>query len=505
MNAASAEGHRRLIQTYARRASRRFLAACVLGTSVVVLSCGSNTPTTPEPGTSPIVPFPDSVRVSNGLPPLSGSASTRILAPDTIVQAFVSVAPVFVGRPMQVTIRVLVRDTSTSVLRDRTLALATCPFVLRLYRAQPASSTPVWQSDRASGALRCPDLQVLDTERTHVEATWDVAAVLGDSLPAGRYSFGYALRTADGRTLEFTGGPAYLTSELTPPSADLSAIEWAAESRVDGIGPRVLSTVVTLRNTGTRTVALNYSACNVVVRLHRAADRSDAPAWRSELSQYPGSPPMSYACPAILKVSHMAPGDTLRFPVSSPMYEVMGDSLRAARYYVSAVVSVAAGDGSGSRGTEVTRTLAAGAVDLTRDPDRLSSSRVVDSLRVTATTRIVRGSGGADTIRTLVLVANTSATRREADVARDCPVIVYAYRSSALRDSVPVQRGSAYPDAGCEFNPHHYTLEPGQSWVFGRDVPMAAARAALPAGRYWFTAWLTGPNAIIAAGDVDIR
>ena len=187
------------------------------------------------------------------------------------------------------------------------------------------------------------------------------------------------------------------------------------------------------------------------------------------------------------------------------MYEVMGDSLRAARYYVSAVVAVAGGDGMGSRETDVIRTLAAGVVDLTLDPDRLPSSRLVDSISVTATTRIVRGAGGTDTIRTLVLVTNTSATRREADIARACPVIVYAYRSATLRDSVPVQKGSAYPDAGCEFNPHHYALEPGQSWVFGRDVPMSAARAALPAGRYWFTAGLTGPNAMIAAGDADIR
>jgi hypothetical protein len=34
---------------------------------------------------------------------------------------------------------------------------------------------------------------------------------------------------------------------------------------------------------------------------------------------------------------------------------------------------------------------------------------------------------------------------------------------------------------------------------------MATARTAVPAGRYWFTAWLTGPNAMVAAGDAEIR
>jgi hypothetical protein len=337
-------------------------------------------------------------------------------------------------------------------------------------------------------------------------ATWDVAAMLGDSLPTGRYTFSYAVRTEDRRMLEFTHGQAYLTADITPPSADASPIEWTAESRVEGIGPRMLHTVVTLRNTGTRTIALNHGACNVLVRLHRTADRSGTPAWRSELRQYPGDPPSGYACSLILLSSQLPPGDTLRFAESFPMYEVMGDSLRAGRYYVSAVVALGTGNVSGSGATSATRTLPAGAVDLTRDSDRLPSSRIIDSLSDTATTRVVRGAGGADTIRTLVMVTNTSATRREADVARDCPVIVYAFRSAALRDSVPVQKPSAYPAASCVFDLHHFSLAPGQSWVFGRDVPMATARAALPPGHYWFTAWMTGiPSAMLAAADVEIR
>jgi hypothetical protein len=244
----------------------------------------------------------------------------------------------------------------------------------------------------------------------------------------------------------------------------------------------------------------------VVLRLYRTADRSDSPAWRSELRQPPGNPPLTYACPLPLYVNYLAPGDTLRFPVSFPMYEVMGDSLPAARYYVSALAAVAGGAGSGSGGTRIAQTLSAGVVDLTRDPDRLPSSRVVDSISFTATTRIVRGAGGADTIRTLVLMTNISATRREADVSRDCAVIVYAFPTSALRDSVPIQKPSAYPDPGCDFNPHHFALAPGQSWTFGRDVPMATARSSLVAGRYWFTAWLLAtPSPMLAAGSVEIR
>jgi hypothetical protein len=483
--------------------SRWYAVAACVG----VLSCGPSTPAGSEgfpPGSSP---FPESVRASDGLPPLASSATTQVLAPDTVVQAQLSFEPAYQQRPMRLSLGLTVRDTAGSILRPRTLALANCPFVLRLYHTQRSSMTAAWQSDRANGALRCPAFQAFGTDGTNGTAMWNVAAILGDSLPTGKYSFEYAVRTADGRTLEFTHGPIHLTADLTPPSADLSAIEWTAESRVDGIGPRILHVVVTLRNAGARTVAMNYGACNVSVWLYRTPDQTSPPAWRSELRQAPEiDPPTTYACPAILIGSQLPPGDTLRFPVWFPMYEVMGDSLPAGRYHVSAMVQLRGGRGFESRGAEVQRTTAAGAVDLTRDPDPLPISRIVDSIRIMATTRIVRGTRGADTIRTLVLVTNTSSTRREADVARDCPVIVYAYRSAALRDSVPIQKPSAFPGGGCDFNPHHFALEPGQSWVFGRNVPMTTARAAVPAGRYWFTAWLLGrPNAMIAAGDAEIR
>jgi len=498
-----------MIEKGARPRGTAMFRTCALAACVVVLSCGSDAPTAPDVplpfDAPPLIPFPDSVVASNGLPPRVGSASAHVLAPDTIVYTGSFVAPVSAGRAMQVGVQVVVRDSSTLAYHLLPFAFADCPLVLRVYRAQSASPAPVWQSDRATGALRCPNLQTLDPSGTSFLAGWDVAAMLGDSLPAGRYSFGFALRTADGRTIEFTQPPAYLTADLTPPSTDASVIEWTAESRVEGIGPRMLHTVVTLRNPSTHTVVLNYGACNAVVRLYRTADRSGSPAWRSELRRYPGPPPIQYACPLPLYVNYLGPGDTLRFPLSFPMYEVMWDSLSAGRYYVSAVATVGGGDAL-NMGKAITRTLAADAVDLTRDPDHLPSSRVIDSMSYTATTRIVHGAGGADTIRTLVLVTNTSSTRRESDIAPDCPVIVYAYPSRALRDSLPLQKPSAYPDGGCTFNLHHFALDPGQSWVFGHDVPMAVARAKVPAGHYWFTAWLTvSPQVLLAAGDADVR
>jgi hypothetical protein len=263
-----------------------------------------------------------------------------------------------------------------------------------------------------------------------------------------------------------------------------------------------LSTVTTLKNTGARSAVFNYGACNVNLRLYHTADRSGLPVWRSEHRKPPGGK-FGYACVLPLYEAVLPPGDSITFPTRIPMYEVIADSLAAGRYYVSAELSTI-DEIPGSRASRV-RTFAAGAIDITREPDRLPGSRTVDGLTYTATTRLVRGAGGADTVRTLVLVANPTNVRRMASVTHDCPVTVFAYRSAALRDSVPFQPPLSYSNSRCAGYDRPFALEPGESWVFGRDVPAAEARAALGSGHLWFTAWMSGiPSSMIAAGDVEL-
>ena len=467
---------------------------------VVLIACSRSELTFPGWSAVPYEtpPFPDSITKSRGLPLMAMDSTAKVFG-DTVVRTWVSTTAAWVRPAMQLTVRMLVRDTSSSVLNGRTLALDQCPFVLRLHRAVEPSTAPVWRSDRAAGVLRCPTFTSFGSSFTDVTASWDVASILGDSLPAGRYAFSYAVRTADQRTLEFASSAIHLTGDPTPPSADLSAVRFEAFAEIVDVGPRMLRVVATMRNTGARPVQFSHGTCNPLVRLYRNAERSGSPVWRSEYRR-PSGNNVAYACADVLYRSVLLPGDSVAFPVLTPMHEITADSLAAGRYYVNAALSLIDETGS-APDWQTTRTLPAGAVDVTRGPDRLPNSRTIDGLTFTATTRLVRGIGGSDTIRTLVLVTNSTTVRRTSTASRDCPVVVYAYRAAALRDSVPMQEPAPYPNGGCSINHHPFALDPGQSWVFGRDVPVSQVSGGQ---HLWFTAWLPLPHVVIAAGDVEV-
>jgi hypothetical protein len=496
-------GCRPVRYTFTRAINALLIGAFALGPAACNRAETLTTPDVPLPSVPLIkAPFPDSVTTSRGLPPRAGD-STSVLLGDTIVQTSLSLFGPTSTTPAQVALRVFVRDTSVGVLHGRTLGLAACPFSLRLYATSDRSTPPIWVSDNAAPPLRCPTLAQYDLSWTDLTAAFDVPSILGDSLPASKYAVAYTLRLADGRSFEFAAGSVYLTSDRTASTRDLSAVRFSSESEIVGEGPRTLRTVTTLRNSGARAVSVSYGACNTNLRLYRSADRQGTPVWRSEYRKPPGSA-LGYACILPLYITTIAPGDSLTFPIEIPMYEVVADSLAAGRYYVSAELSLIDEQKSGDQET-VIHTLSAGAIDITRDPDPLPASRTIDGLTYAATTRLVHGSAGADTVRTLVLVTNQTPVTHSASVSRDCPIIAYPYRSAARRDSVPIQPPVSYPNRACSIYPYPFALGPGQSWVFGLDVPVAAARAALGTGQFWFTAWMPGsPSVTLAAGNIEI-
>jgi hypothetical protein len=484
------------------RLLRRLPAAIAALSVAALLAC--NRAATSRESTPSVGPgFPDSVTANRGLPPRAVD-SMAVLLGDTILQTSVITSPVTPTHPMhpmQLGLRIFVHDTSVSVRRGGpNLRLTACPFSLRLYRNGDRSTVPAWRSDKAGPSIRCPVLERFDTSRTDVTATWDVSHLLGDSLPAGRYAFGYAVRTADGRVFDFAAGPRYLTTDRTLPTSDLSGVQFAASSEIVGNGPRMLKTVATLRNATRRAVLVRFGACNVNLRLYRNAERTGLPVWRSEYRKAPGDR-YGYACPLVLNTPTVLAGDSLTFGIAVPIYEVTADSLAAGRYYVSAELSLI----NEARRPEAPRILDAGSIDITRAPDPLPSSREIDGLTYTATTRLIRGAGGADTVRTLVLVTNSTNARRTALASRDCQVVAYPFRSAALRDSVPIQPPLSYSNASCSDYPYPFALDPRQSWVFARDVPVSVARQTLGSRHFWFTAWLLGtPSPLLAAGDIEL-
>ncbi len=503
---------RPLLGTTTRRRLRPMLMAwvalgigCSENQSPVEPLSGLDEPTQPAADTV-LNPFPDSVKTGQGLPPGVTDSLTNRLGGDTLVQGNVVVFPAYSVRPdqvapgdptqgpMQLAVRVLARDTAVGVLRRLPIRYAACPLVLRLHRSDDRLALPVWRSN-AAGAASCPPPFRANESRGEIMVVWSVPDVLGDSLPAGRYAFSFQVRLADGRELEYQAGSAYLTADSRAPSRDLSALQMRARSQVVGQGPRVLRTTVTLVNMGDRTLQFEHGACTPELALYRTSERTGRPAWRTPRA----------ACIAILLGKVLAPGDSVVFTPTVPLHEVLGDSLEARRYYVTAELELLNDDLPVERWASRHR-IHAGAVDLPRVPDPLPAARIVGDLAYASTTRLVRGStAGSDTLRTLVQITNTAIRPVQTEIARDCPVIVYLYRSAAARDSVPLQEPAWRSSQQCRLYTHRFQLEPGQSWVLQHDLPVSEISSHLGLGRYYFTALLAGtPRVTLAAGDVEI-
>jgi hypothetical protein len=449
-----------------------------------------------------VIPFPDSITKASGLPPRYADSSTVVLGDTLAIGQILAVLNYGFPNPMQITARFFVRDTASSVYRQRSIPLAECPFILTL--AHAGQSAVVWRSDRAVVPLQCPMLHPAGTG-TDVTAVWDVPILLGDSLHAGRYDATLDVRTAGGRVFHYAKGGLYIDETKQAPIFDYGLLQMSATSLITGDAPRYLTTQVVVRNPTAVPLEVDHGVCLVNARLFRSADRRGAPVWKSELRKPPGSS-IGYACILPLYTSFLPPGDSLVFPLRVPMYEVIGDSLPSAHYYVSAELSLEGkhmADGTLKPG--LTTTLAAGEVDIVRETVRLPSSRIINGLAATATTRVIPGNGD-DTLRTLVLVTNTTDHRIATTIASGCPVIIYAYRSAARRDSVPIVEPASSPSPICYVDSYPIALDPGQSWVFGLDTPMSAIRGRAGTGRYWVTAWLTtAAQFLLAAGDAEVK
>ncbi len=443
-----------------------------------------------------LVPFPDSINRANPLPPRTDDSSTVVLG-DTLAVGQVG------NGGTQISVRFFARDTASGVFHPRTLPLAECPFVVALTRL--AETAAVWRSDRAAPALRCPSLQ-RSLDGAEVDATYDVKSLLGDSIAAGKYRAPLDVHAADGRVFHYSSITMYLTPTIEPSLLDYSLLEFKGSSAITGVAPRYLNTSVVVRNPTAKPFAVDYGACAVNVRLFKNADRTGNPVWRSEDRRAPGSP-YTYGCITPLYVSTVPPGDSLVFPMNVPMYEVIGDSLPAGHYYVSAelgLVGQTRADGTPAPG--LTRSVAAGEVDIANERDRLPASRVADSVSFTATTRVIPGNGD-DTLRTLVMVTNVSTRRVTMSIAASCQVIAYVYRTADLRDSVPIaQPMTTFPSSRCVADNYPFALDAGRSWVFGTQTPMSVIRARFGVGHYWFTAWLlTTGQILLAAGDAEVK
>lgn len=324
--------------------SKRWAAASLLIIGAAFIACREDpiSISTPSNGTS----FPDSITRAGGIPPRANTESMVALG-DTVFYGTISseYAP-----RSQFAARLVIRDTSNSAAHYRIVPLAPCATSIELSRVD-APGTIVWRSERAAGTLSCPT--PAGPNPSDLTTSWTASAVLGDSLPAGKYHVRMGVKLADGRVLRFGASNAiYLDAASQPVSVDYSQLRFNTWLAVYD-APWTIRTTVYVVNPSSRPIAMSWGGCFSNVPFFRSAERTGTPAWRSEFrNSGPGGP--VYFCPAAIFSPVILPGDSLAFPFDVSSYEVLGDSLSAGRYFLSQEFTLLAQEGP-ARGTVARR------------------------------------------------------------------------------------------------------------------------------------------------------
>ena len=407
---------------------------------------------------------------------------------------------------MRLAVNAFAWDASQRDLHFRRFNYSSCPVELKLFRAPSRRGRPVWNSRLSRDTLSCPRFQSHDS--TQFDMVWPVRGILGDTLPAARYYSTIALHLADGRVLETASDSSYLTADSSPPTHDLSAVRFRASTAVVGLGPRSLRTKVVVTNISRGLVELDYGSCALSVNLFAIDKPSAAAVWRST-RRGPRRRPFvnhaGYGCTSELRIRILAPADSDVFEVNIPLAEILADSLAFGRYRAEANLGLLNKELRVPDWKTETK-FDLGEVAIAPSPDSMPRTRTVDGLRYTAASRLISGKGGAaGTVRTMVLITNPTTRPITGQFIPDCPVIVYAFRNKADRDSLPLGRPAWAGDSGCPYRLGRFEVKPGQRLLVHVDKPIAPTGGEIRPGRYYILAWFGGKfNALLNAGAVDV-
>ena len=416
--------------------------------------------------------------------------------------------------PPRVRIGVMARNTTLDPVSLEGL----CVVQLRAFRDSTTAAAPAWKApQRPAASCPSPDglREIPPGGKFHVHAAGAfefprVLDILGDSLPEGRYAF-EALVRIGGDTVAVPAGTLPLSADTRPPLQAPDLLHYAAETRVEGTGPRELVARVVATNPTDRNIYLEYGACSLRLRAYRTPERTGRPLWHSEYRQPPGSE-FGYACPGYLATQLVAPGEVIspaEFNARIPLYEVLGDSLLDGRYYFTAVLEFQSGAGT-TLANDTVR-IPAGSADLTSSGDPLPQEREVGGIRYHAETAPDPAAPG-------MLRLTLSATNVEADRVLllgsqgvTCPSQLLGYRSAERRDRWYLERFADWTAPSCPLQIAPTWLTPGETQTFAASVPSRAGQAG--AGRYYLALvlWLEqepqeGPGRVVlSAGDAILR
>ena len=274
----------------------------------------------------------------------------------------------------------------------------------------------------------------------------------------------------------------------TVPLADLRRdLRYAVDLRVvdDSAvahGPAVRAEV-TVVNASARPVKLSYTGCAVELAAWRDPARAGRPAWRSKLAAtWPEAIPRGCPLPLIQPV--LRPGERFTggrgemnvawLGTVVPVGMVYADSLPPGRWHFDAVLR-ANGD---------TLRIRAGSAVLPPTRIHLGSTYPLDGFSYA-----VESQPGPSVHEVRVVIRNAGMrpdlTR---EVARDCPVVLYAYRSAEAQRTSPPAPAWVSPRA-CGPATEPVRLRTGESRTFTRRFTAREVLGdSLPPGRYFVTA-----------------
>jgi len=256
-------------------------------------------------------------------------------------------------------------------------------------------------------------------------------------------------------------------------------------------------------------VELDYGSCALSVNLFAIEKPSATPVWRSTRREPRRRPLVNhsgYACTSELRIRILPPADSDVFEVNIPLAEILADSLPFGRYRAETNLELLNQQLRPPEWSTNTK-LDLGEVTIAPSPDSMPRTRTDGGLRYTAASRLINGKSGAPgTVRTMVLITNPGTHPVSGQFIPDCPVVVYAFRNTVDRDSLPLGRPAWAVESGCPYRLRRFEVKPGQRLLVHVDKAIAPNGGEIPPGRYYLLAWFGGKfNALLNAGAIDVN
>jgi hypothetical protein len=251
---------------------------------------------------------------------------------------------------------------------------------------------------------------------------------------------------------------------------------------VDTLGRRLLHAGVTVTNTSSRRVRLEHGACAVSLVAYRDSTRAARPVWNSNRS---GPWPQGgyYLCELPLFVVQLAPGESYHGTGSVghlrariPVAEIYADSLPTGRYFFDVRLNL-----------HDPIQVRAGSAVLPSSPFHLGPEYPLDGFHYRAQAEKLAASAQSYAVRVHVSNAGMrpDLTRH---VARECPIVLHAYRSAEAQRTVPPRPVWVSPRR-CARTPQPVRLREGESRTLTRRFTAREVLGdSLRPGRYHFTA-----------------